>query len=290
MPLLETTPGINLNYLLQEPENQANAELIVLIAGLAAPLSAWAAQTPSFLNAGYKVLTYDNRGVGQSSYPPGPYNIAEMANDLKALVRKLNLDCEDGRTERFHLLGISMGGMIAQEYALRWPQDIQTLTLACTYAAPGPYCSRLFGLWRDMAAQMGVKHVMRDSLLRFFTYDFITNPARKAEFEGVEQVMVRDGIEAEVFLGPLAAIENFDITKEEDVFERLGGRGAGFKTCVVAGEEDVLIPMRLTQELFETSPKEEGARWKVVKGGHGCVWEDPEGFNEAYLEFLILRA
>jgi pimeloyl-ACP methyl ester carboxylesterase len=61
----------------------------------------------------------------------------------------------------FHLVGASMGGMIAQEYALAFGADLRSLTLCCTYAAPGPYCSRVFALWQDMARTMGVPAVMR---------------------------------------------------------------------------------------------------------------------------------
>src|SRR5439155_27061703 len=84
---------------------------------------------------------------------------------------------------RFHLMGVSMGGMIAQNYALAHPDDLASLTLACTYAAPGPFCGRMFAMWGDLAPVLGVPFVMRDVLLWAFTLEFFrTRAADLAEF------------------------------------------------------------------------------------------------------------
>ncbi len=85
-------------------------ETLVLVNGLADTKESWEAQLPAFSER-YRVVSYDNRGCGESPTPAGPYTTAEMADDLAGLVDALELD-------RFHLLGVSMGGMIAQEYAI----------------------------------------------------------------------------------------------------------------------------------------------------------------------------
>src|SRR4029453_102037 len=85
-------------------------ETLVLVNGLADTKETWELQLPAFAER-YRVVSYDNRGVGEASSPPGPYTAAEMAEDLAGLVDALELS-------RFHLLGVSMGGMIAQEYAI----------------------------------------------------------------------------------------------------------------------------------------------------------------------------
>ena len=69
----------------------------------------------------------------------------------------------------FHLVGTSMGGMIAQEYAIAYGSDLKSVTLSSTYAAPGPFCSRMFPMWADMAPRLGVPFVMRDVTLWAFT-------------------------------------------------------------------------------------------------------------------------
>ena len=86
----------------------------MLVNGLADDLTTWEFQMADLLGAGYRVLRFDNRGVGQSSAPPGPYTSRLLADDAKALVDHLGIS-------GFHLMGVSMGGMIAQEYALAHP-------------------------------------------------------------------------------------------------------------------------------------------------------------------------
>jgi pimeloyl-ACP methyl ester carboxylesterase len=125
MPMTRVN-DIDMNYKLEGD----GPETIVLINGLADDLENWAFQVDDFLGAGYRVLRFDNRGIGASSKPAGPYSSRMLADDAKALVDSL------GITD-FHLMGVSMGGMIAQEYALAYAGDLRTTTFACTYAAPG---------------------------------------------------------------------------------------------------------------------------------------------------------
>ena len=108
---------IEVNYKLEGD----GAETIVLINGLADDLETWVFQVEDLLAAGYRVLRFDNRGIGASSKPAGPYSSRMLADDAKALVDSL------GITD-FHLMGVSMGGMIAQEYALAYGPDLRSAT------------------------------------------------------------------------------------------------------------------------------------------------------------------
>ena len=194
---------LNINYRLEGD----GPETVVLVNGLADDLETWADQMPALLEAGYRVLRFDNRGIGLSDKPVGPYTTAMFAADTKALVDHLQIS-------DFHLLGVSMGGMIAQEYALAYPADLRSVTLACTYAAPGPFCSRMFGLWADMANVMGVPAVMRDVTLWAFTPEFFeTRPDELAEFETAMR-FIDQPIPA--YLAQLNSIQVHDAT------ERLG--------------------------------------------------------------------
>ena len=94
----------------------------------------------------------------------------------------------------FHLLGVSMGGMIVQEYALAYPEDLRSVIMACTYATPGPFCSRMFAMWADAAPVLGIPFVMRDVTLWAFTTEFFERPA--------EAGRVRDGHEVHGPAGP----------------------------------------------------------------------------------------
>jgi 3-oxoadipate enol-lactonase len=261
MPIAHVN-GIDINYKLEGDGD----ETVVLVNGLADDLETWVLQMDALLGAGYRVLRFDNRGIGGSSMPEGPYTTALFAQDAKALVDEL------GITD-FHLLGVSMGGMIAQEYALAHPGDLRSLTLACTYAAPGPFCSRMFAMWADMAPVNGVPFIMRDVTLWAFTVPFFEEREEELrEFEGEMAQMTQP---TEAYLAQLHSIRTHDST------QRLGE--ITVPTLVLAGEEDILIPVRLSLRLHEGIA---GSAWATTPGGHACLWEHPEPFNDAVLAFL----
>lgn len=257
--------GITINYRL---EGTGSADLLVLINGLADDLETWDYQVPAFLEAGYRILRYDNRGIGKSSRPKGPYTAELMADDLHALLQKLNITS-------FHLLGVSMGGMLAQTFALKHARSAATgykilsLSLCCTYSRPTAFCSRMFALWADMAKRMSVQDVMRDVTLWAFTVPFFRK--RESELAEVEAAMQGLDMSLAAYLAQLNVIQQFDST---DALEGLNGEGKGLgglegrRVLVLAGQVDILIPVVLSRELAE---KIEGSQFLTTKGGHGCM-------------------
>jgi 3-oxoadipate enol-lactonase len=244
----------------------AGEETIVCVNGLADDLETWVFQEEELTNAGYRLLLFDNRGVGRTSKPAGPYSSQMMAEDAKALVDHLGIS-------GFHLMGVSMGGMIVQEYALAYPDDLRSLTLACTYAAPGPFCSRMFAMWADAASVLGIPFVLRDVTLWAFTVDFFSErPKDLAEFETAMRYMDQP---VSAYLAQLAVIQNHDTT------DRLSQITTA--TMGLAGEQDILIPVSLSHQLHEAIP---GSVWQTVKGGHACLWEHPTSFNQVFLDFI----
>ena len=254
--------GIDVHYRLEGE----GPETIVLINGLADDLETWGFQTPALVAARYRVLSFDNRGVGETSKPPGPYTSRMLADDAKALVDSLELS-------DFHLMGVSMGGMIAQEYALAYSSDLRSLTLANTYAAPGPFCSRMFALWADMATTMGLAGVMRDVALWAFTVPFFEE--RKEELAEFEKALSELRQPVDAYLAQL------NVIRTHDTSDRIGG--IPVPTLVITGEQDILIPVELARRLHEGVP---GSEWKTVTGGHGAIWEHPKAFNDAFLDFV----
>src|SRR3954463_5623966 len=255
--------GVDLNYKLEGEGD----ETIVLVNGLADDLETWVLQMEDLLGAGYRVLRFDNRGVGRSSAPAGPYTTKLFAEDTKALVDELGL-------RDFHLVGVSMGGMIAQEYAIAHGGDLRSLTLGCTYAKPGPFCSRMFAMWADMAPELGVPFVMRDVTLWAFTVPFFEE--REEELKEFEAEMASLPMSVDAYLAQLNVIQTHDTTDRLD-------RIRGYPVLVMAGEEDILIPVSLSKKLHEGLPE---ADWLTSKGGHASMWEHPEDFNRTYLGWL----
>ena len=264
MPKAEVN-GIEINYRLEGD----GGDTVVLISGLADEIGMWDMQMPGLLAAGYRVLRLDNRGVGATSKPAGPYSTAMFATDTKALVDSLGFST-------FHLAGVSISGMIAQEYALRYGSDLRSLTLACTYAAPGPFCSRMYAMWADLAPVMGVPFVMRDVALWGFTLPFFTE--HRAELPGYHQPIRYKDHPTPPYLAQQAAIQ------EHDTRSRLGA--ISVPTLVLAGADDILIPVSLSRALADGIP---GAMWATCPGGHMCVWEYPEEFTSAVIDFIASR-
>jgi 3-oxoadipate enol-lactonase len=254
--------GIEINYKLEGD----GPDTIVLVNGLADDLETWVFQMDALLEAGHRVLRFDNRGVGSSSKPPGPYTTRLMADDAKALVDEL------GITD-FHLLGTSMGGMIAQEFAINHPAGIRSLVLSSTYAEPGPFCSRMFSMWYDMAPINGVPFIMRDVTLWAFTLDFFEH--REDELREFEAEMAAGTQPVDAYLAQLSSIMT------HDTVSRIGQIQA--PTLVMAGEEDILIPVALSKRLHDGI---DGAEWITTTGGHASLWEHPAPFNQAVLEFI----
>src|SRR5262245_59273106 len=119
MPMTKAD-GVDINYELEGK----GPETIVLVNGLADDITTWFGQVPDFLAAGYRVLRFDNRGIGKSSRPKGLYTTALMAQDAKALIDQLKI-------KDFHLDGVSMGRMVYQEHDRAHSRERRPLTLVC---------------------------------------------------------------------------------------------------------------------------------------------------------------
>jgi 3-oxoadipate enol-lactonase len=111
-------------------DEEGSGEPLLLIMGLSYPSDMWHRMRP-VLAKRFRTIALDNRGVGQSDVPPGPYSIALMASNAAAVL-------DAARVQSARVFGISMGGMIAQEFALQYPKRVLSLILGCT-ASGGPH-------------------------------------------------------------------------------------------------------------------------------------------------------
>ena len=248
-------------------EVHGEGEPLLLVMGLAADTMAWAMQVPAF-SAHYRTIIFDNRDVGQSSMAAGPYEITDMAQDTLALADALEL-------ESFHLVGVSMGGAIAQEVALATPDRVRTLTLAMTWPRGGAWAAKLSELWSARVERMSREERVDELMLLTLSEDFFENADGVA---WLRDVMLQNPHpqSADAFARQL------DASSRQDTRERLGR--LAMPTHVIGAEHDILVPVWKSRELAELIP---GAQLSVIDAGpHGANLERAEEFNRLVLDFL----
>jgi 3-oxoadipate enol-lactonase len=239
-------------------ESTGTGAPVLLVMGLGMSLTGWWRTVPVLASAGLRVITFDNRGVGRSGRPPGPYTTAMLADDAVAVLDAASL-------ERAHVYGISLGGMIAQEIALRHPGRVARLVLGATTAG-GPAAT-----------------VADDATLAFFTrrglmpapeavwasvpYNYSTQ-TRGEHGERIAQDIaqrLRYPIEPEFYAAQLAA------AIAHDTQDRLAEIQA--PTLVVHGLQDVMVPPANGHVLARLIP---GARLLELTGAaHLYPTDDP---------------
>jgi pimeloyl-ACP methyl ester carboxylesterase len=235
--------------------------------GLGASLETWAAQRDEFA-LHHRVVMFDNRGAGASECPPPPWTVPAMAADAVGVLDALGI-------ERAHVLGVSMGGMIAQEMAIRWPDRIERLVIAVSFARPDPV-RRAFLLFRRWARQQGADLLQEGiaNLPWLVSPRVLNDPARLEELIGV--------VESMPLMPSDAYSHQIDAILEHDTLSRLDRVRA--PTLVLAAAEDVLTPPYLSGEIAGAIA---GARLVVLpRGNHAVQIEEAAVFNAAVLEFL----
>jgi len=261
-------------------EEHGRGDPLLLIMGLAADSVAWLFQVPDF-SKHYRTIIFDNRGVGRSSKPPGPYSIHQMADDAAGLLDRLDIAST-------HVVGVSMGGMIAQELALRHPKRLRSLVLACTYPEPDPEIERqrqftLQQLGGSIAASGEMKiDVKAIDAMTFFQHLLpnVFNPDYlERELPNLIKIFggaLQYGFSMEAILGQVAAVMSHKAT------DRL--HQIKVPTLVITGDADRLVPPANSDILARHIP---GAKLVKVPGGsHGFNFETPEIFNREVLNFL----
>ncbi|MEY4951526.1 MAG: hypothetical protein RL698_3737 [Pseudomonadota bacterium] len=261
-------------------EEHGGGPPLLLIMGLATDSTAWAFQLPEFARH-YRAIAFDNRGVGRTSKPAGPYSIHQMADDAAGVMDALGV-------ARAHVLGVSMGGMIAQELALRHPERVSALVLACTFPEPdatvedrrsfmvgqlGGQVSADGELQIDVASLNPLLFVQQ-MLPAVFNPSFIASdlPKLMQVFAGALQY----GFSMEAILGQVAAVMGHRAT---DRLHRIA-----VPTLVLTGDADQLVAPSNSDILAREIP---GAKLVKVPGGsHGFNFETPEVFNREVIDFL----
>jgi len=246
-------------------DEQGSGEPMLLIMGLGYASCMWHRTRP-VLSAAYRTLAFDNRGVGQSDVPPGPYSIAAMASDAAAVLDATGIS-------RAHIFGVSMGGMIAQEFALQYPQRVQSLILGCT-AAGGPTA-----LLAEPAVLVTLQAIssMSPEQAAEVVVPFIYDPGTPRRLID-EDIATRSPWFAtkEGYLAQLQAIIGWES------FSRLPRITA--PTLVIHGKTDRLVPAGNGEIIAARIP---GAQLVLLdRAGHLFSTDQTEAAHRALLEFL----
>jgi pimeloyl-ACP methyl ester carboxylesterase len=246
-------------------ERRGAGEPLVLVHGLGYARWGWEPVVDRLAER-FEVVLLDNRGIGASDAPPGPYTAAEMAGDVLGVL-------DEAGIERAHVVGTSLGGMIAQELALAEPERVHKLVLVCTTpggpnAAPMPAETvRLLAEAPSLEPLVALRKFVENAL------------APGASDELVERILAHRIATAQ----PLAAwMAQAAAGASFDAWDRLPGLQA--PTLVLHGSGDAVVDPANADLLASRIP---GARVERFEGcGHLLFWEEPERFAEIVGEFL----
>ena len=253
MPTL-SLDGAELYY-----EREGGGEPLLLIQGMSGTRVAWGRPFGSLLEESFDCVVFDNRGVGLSPAVDEPFTIAELAADAAGLLEALEI-------ESAHVLGISMGGMIAQELALAHPERLRSLTLGCTYAGgPG---SQLMDPADFQPLAEAFASGNQDRVFRAM-YELNLSPGFRAEEDHYAEFMAM----AESTPVPRRTVElQMQAILGHDTSARLPGLST--PTLVVHGTVDRVLPFANGPHVASLIP---GARLETLEDiGHMFWWEQPE--------------
>ena len=263
MPFLHATDGTRIHY---EVTGKSGATPVLMIQGLGASKNAWNLQRIAMATR-FRIISFDNRGAGRSDKPEEPFTLEQMADDAIAVLDAAGIDTA-------HVVGASMGGVISQIVAVKFPHRVRSLTLVCTACRNHPWRQELLQTWAKTAADKGMIEVGKVAA------QWVMSPRS-----------FRRLVPAFTWMGPLAAlrprhsfVSQIDaiLNTREDLVDQLSTITA--PTMVIVGNQDILTPRGDSEEIAERIPN---AELVVIAGAaHGLMMEHSSTFNRILIEFL----
>ena len=243
---------------------------LVMIMGLGADLTWWDPEIINSFSKKFKVVVFDNRGAGRSDKPPGEYSIKMFAEDTYGLMKALGID-------KAHVLGVSMGGMIAQELAISHPEVVEKLVLVVT--TPGgarsvpPKPEALATLIMDRR-NMKPEEIARKTVESLFPKEYIER--NRGLVEELVKRIAKYPIPPEAYERQLRAVMNFN------AYDRL--HLIRSPTLIIAGGKDIIVPPENGRILAERIPN---SRLLIFENsGHGLIVQERGRFIKLVLNFL----
>jgi 3-oxoadipate enol-lactonase len=263
MPFVRATDGTRIHY---EVTGKSGATPVLMIQGLGASKNAWNLQRIAMATR-FRIISFDNRGAGRSDKPTEPFTLEQMADDALAVLDAAGI-------ETAHVVGASMGGVISQIVAVKYPNRVRSLTLVCTACRNHPWRQELLQSWAKTAADKGMIEVGKEAA------QWVMSPRS-----------FRRLVPAFTWMGPLAAlrprhsfVSQIDaiLNTREDLVDQLSTIST--PTMVIVGNQDILTPRGDSEEIAERIPN---AELVVISGAaHGLMMEHSTTFNKILIEFL----
>jgi 3-oxoadipate enol-lactonase len=263
MAYARATDGIRLHY---EVLGRSNVPAVLMIQGLGADKHGWDMQR-YLLALKYRVIALDNRGAGRSDKPFGAYSLEQMADDAISVLDAVGV-------ERAHVVGASMGGAITQLVALKYPERVASITLACTACRNHEWRRELLASWATAATEKGMSAMTREAAR------WVIGP------RSFRRLWPAFG-----WLGPLAlgrpshafaAQAKAILAVDDSTADMLGE--IRVPALVVVGNQDILTPRGDSEELADRLPN---AELVVISGAaHGLMFEHASTFNRVLFDFL----
>jgi len=263
MPFVHAADGTRIHF---EVTGKSGATPVLMIQGLGASKNAWNLQRIAMATR-FRIISFDNRGAGRSDKPTEPFTLEQMADDALAVLDAAGI-------ETAHVVGASMGGVISQIVAVKYPHRVRSLTLVCTACRNHPWRQELLQAWAKTAADKGMIEVGKEAA------QWVMSPRS-----------FRRLVPAFTWMGPLAAlrprhsfVSQIDaiLNTREDLVDQLSTITA--PTMVIVGNQDILTPRGDSEEIAERIPN---AELVVISGAaHGLMMEHSSTFNRILIEFL----
>ena len=265
--------NVEINY-----HTVGDGQPLLFVAGLGVDNMCWIYQVPKFQDF-FKVIVFDNRGIGKSTGSIAPYSIRMMADDAVELLKYLNI-------EKSHIAGTSMGGMIAQEIAINYPDMVDKLVLCSTFAKPQNMVEIIM---------KGVKDIIGYNALDIFginphrlvfekLFSYLLQQIFSEEFLLENKKLIEEILRK--YLSRLTYVETFlkqtGAVYTHNTIDRLNMVKA--ETLIITGMEDKLVVPECSNILAEKISRSKLE--KIDNAGHGMHFEMPDIFNKIVIEFL----
>ncbi|MBI2867538.1 MAG: alpha/beta fold hydrolase [Chloroflexi bacterium] len=262
MPEVEVN-GVRLNYIIE-----GRGDPVLWISGLGMDHRAWWKQIPVFRDR-FTCVLFDNRDAGRSGRAAKLYAIADMATDACQVLNALAMP-------KAHVVGVSMGGAIAQEMAIRYPEKVGKLALLSTYHQGDPRGTMNMESWQVLRRRLSPEEYYKAIMPWIFTYrDFLV--------PGLVETHLTRAMENPDLPPPEAYARQSAATAQFDSAGRLSEIKA--PTLILSGDDDILTPLRFAHALHKGIP---GSQLMIVPGaGHAMIWTHAAQVNATLLGFFL---